>query len=145
MKRTLIALFVVTLLVAVTAFGVARWLRCRSCAAPNVSLADELKLTDVQAAEVARIEAEFQKKLADCCAAHCAARAALAESLADPSKAAQHCARMCAAQTESEKAALDQVLKVLALLTPEQQQCYTALVQKQLSGECTMRLQPRAD
>jgi Spy/CpxP family protein refolding chaperone len=103
-------------------------------------LTHELNLTDVQAAEVARIEADFQKKLADSCAAHCAARVALAESLTDPAKVAEHSARMCAAQTESEKAALDRILKVLALLTPEQQQRYTALVQKQLSGECTMRL-----
>jgi Spy/CpxP family protein refolding chaperone len=100
----------------------------------------ELKLNDAQAAEVARLEADFQKRLSESCAAHCAARAALAESLADPAKAADSCQRMCAAQNDSEKAALDHILKVRALLTPEQQQRYTALVQRQLSGPCTMRL-----
>ncbi len=139
--KTTLALLIVTAAVATTAFGVARWLRSRPLALHDPAmLRRELKLTDAQAAEVTNLEADFQKRLADCCATHCAARATLAESLNDPTKAADCCARMCAAQNDSEKAALDHILRVRALLTPEQQQRYTALVQRQLSGPCTMRL-----
>jgi len=141
MKNTILALLVVTALVAATAFGVARWLRARPLELHDtVWLQHELNLTDAQAAEVAKLEVDFQKKLADCCTAHCAVRADLGESLADPTKAADCSRRMCAAQADSEKAALDHILRVRALLTPEQQQRYTALVQKQLNGPCTMRL-----
>jgi hypothetical protein len=139
--KNLLALLAVTALVAATAFGVARWLRSRPLELHDTAmLRRELKLTDAQAVEVAKLEADFQKRLADCCAAHCAARGDLAESLANPTKAADACTRMCAAQNDSEKAALDHILKVRVLLTPEQQHRYTALVQQQLSGACTMRL-----
>lgn len=141
MKKTILALLVVTALVAAAAFGAARWLRSRPLKLHDPAwLRRELKLTDAQAAEVAKLEADFQKKLADCCAAHCAARAALSESLNDPTKAADNCARMCAAQSDSEKVTLDHILRVRALLTAEQQQRYTALVQQQLSGSCSMRI-----
>lgn len=146
MKRTIIALFVVTLLVAGAAFGTARWLRCRSCAAPAVKLHDtawlarELKLTAAQSTQLTQLEADYQKRLADCCATHCAARADLAESLADPAKAADCSARMCDAQNDSEKASLNHILGVIAILTPEQQKRYIALVQQQLTGSCPMRL-----
>ena len=125
---------------AAAAFGVARWLRARPLELHDtIWLQHELNLTDAQVAEVAKLEADFQKKLADCCTAHCAARADLAESFADPSKAAESCQRMCAAQADSEKASLDHILRVRALLTPAQQQRYTALIQKQLSGPCVMK------
>ncbi len=146
MKRTILALLVVTLLVAGAAFGTAHWLRCRSCAAPAVNLHDttwlarELKLTPAQATQLTQLEADYQKRLADCCATHCAARSDLAESLADPAKAADSCARMCDAQNDSEKASLNHILRVLALLTPEQQTRYIAIIQQQLTGSCPMRV-----
>ena len=139
MKRTILALLVVTLLVAGTAFGVARWLRCRSCAAPAADITRGLDLTGPQADAVAKLDAEFQKKLSGICAAHCAARADLSKSLDDPAKAAACCQRMCDAQVSSEKAALEHILQVRALLTPAQQQRHTALVQQQLTGACPMR------
>jgi nickel and cobalt resistance protein CnrR len=140
MKRTIFALLIVTALVAATAFGVAYWLRCRSCAAPRVNLVRELNLTGAQAAQVTALEAEYERRLAEICAAHCAARAALAAALADRAQAAECCARMCAAQSASEKLALDHVFQVRAVLTPAQQQRHLALVQQQLSGACPMRL-----
>ncbi len=141
MKRTILALLVVTALVAMLAFGVARWLRARPLELHDtVWLQHELNLTDAQGAEVAKLEADFQKKLADCCTAHCTARTDLGESLSDPTKAADCCQRMCAAQADSEKAALDHILRVRTLLTLPQQQRYTTLVQKQLSGPCVIRL-----
>jgi Spy/CpxP family protein refolding chaperone len=140
MKRTILALLVVTALVAGTAFGVARWLRCRACAAPTTDIIRELGLTGSQAAAVAKLDAEFQKELGEICAAHCAARADLAKSLDDPAKAAACCQRMCAAQAASEKAALEHIFRIRALLTPEQQQRHIELVQRQLTGACPMRL-----
>lgn len=140
MKRTILPLLVVTVVVAGAAFSLARWLRCQSCVAPKPDLRRALNLTEVQATQVARLEAEYEKRLAEICTAHCAARAELAGSLADPVKSAACCQRMCDAQTASEKAALDHLLKIRALLTPEQQQRHTALVQQQLTGACPMRL-----
>ena len=141
MKRTLIALLIVMLLVAGTAFGVARWLRCRSCDTVSLNLR-ALNLTATQTAEMAKLDAEYQKRLEKICGVHCTARADLAESLDAPAKAAAACQRMCDAQTDSEKAALEHILKVRALLTPEQQRQYAALVQQQLTGTCLMRVQP---
>ena len=140
MKRTLLALFIVTLVVAGSAFGVAYWLRCRSCAAPKVNWAKELNLTAEQAVAFAKLEAEFDRQLADSCANHCAARTELAESLTETGKATALCQKMCDAQAASEKAALDHFRKVQALLTPEQQQRHLALVQQQLTAACPMRL-----
>lgn len=140
MKRTIFALLIVTLIVAGSAFGVARWLRCRSCATPNTDITRELGLTGTQAAAVAKLDAEFQKKLSALCAAHCAARADLSQSLDDPGKAANCCQRMCDAQVGSEKAALEHIFRVRDLLTPEQQKRHITLVQRQLTGACPMRL-----
>lgn len=140
MKRTLIALLVVTLIVAGTAFGAAYWLRCRACAPHKPDLRQALNLTPSQAAAVAELEAAYEKRLAEICAAHCAARAELAESLADRDKAAAACARMCAAQSESEQLTLDHLYRIRALLTPEQQVRHETLVRQQLTGACPMRL-----
>ena len=140
MKRTLLALLVITLIVAGSAFGIARWLRCRSCAPAKPDLVRELNLTAEQAAAVTKLDAEYEKRLADICAAHCAARADLAGALTDQAKAAECCARMCAAQADSEKAALEHVFQIRALLTPEQQQRHVELVRQQLTGACPMRM-----
>jgi Spy/CpxP family protein refolding chaperone len=142
MKRTILALLVVTLLVAGTAFGVACWLRCRSCAPASGNLTRELNLTDAQAAEVAKLDADYEKRLGEICATHCAARADLSKSLDDPAKAAACCQRMCAAQTQSEKLALEQVFKIQAILTPEQQARHLVVVRQQLTGACPMRVRP---
>jgi hypothetical protein len=141
MKRTLLALFIVTLVVAGSAFGVAYWIRCRSCAPqPKVDWVKELHLTGEQAAAFAKLEAEFDRQLADSCANHCAARAELAESLTETGKATALCQKMCDAQAASERAALEHFRKVHSLLTPEQQQRHLALVQQQLTAACPMRL-----
>lgn len=140
MKRTLLALLIVTIVVAGAAFGIAYWFRCRSCATAKPNLVRELNLSADQAAKLAQLEAAYQKRLDDICAAHCAARSALAEALPDEAKAAEHCAQMCAAQADSEKAALEHIFQVRALLTPEQQPRHTELVRQQLAGACPMRM-----
>jgi Spy/CpxP family protein refolding chaperone len=140
MKRTLISLLLVAILASGAAFGLAHWLRCKTCTAPPVNLRKALNLSESQQAEYAKLEAEYQKRLDAICAAHCAARAALADALDDRAKAAECCARMCAAQSESEKLTLDHLFKVRALLTPEQQKRHADLVRQQLAGACPMRL-----
>ncbi|MCX7885718.1 MAG: Spy/CpxP family protein refolding chaperone [Verrucomicrobiae bacterium] len=139
--KTIIALLVTAVVVAVISFGLTRSLRMRPLQLHETEwLRRQLKLTDDQTAEVRKLEADFLKRLAECCARHCAARAELADALNDPKKAAECCAQMCAAQAESERAALDHILQVRALLTVQQQERYTALVRRALSGPCTMRL-----
>ncbi len=143
MKRTFIALLLVTFFVTGAAFGVARWLRCRGYAASvRPDLVRELHLSGTQAAEIAKLQTEYRKRLDEICVAHCAARSALAEALPDRDRAADCCAKMCAAQTDAEKAALEQIFKICALLTPDQQQRYLALVRQQLTGVCPMRMSP---
>jgi len=140
MKRFFLTQFLAMLLVAVITFGIAWWLRCRSCATPRPNLTRALHLTDTQAIAVAGLDANYEKRLREICAAHCAARTELSHSLDNPNQAADCCARMCAAQADSEKAALDHILQIRALLTPEQQQRHAELFRQQWAGACPMRI-----
>ncbi len=151
MKRALPALLVVMLVTASISFGVAYWLRCRACATPVGPavhdagwLTRELSLTEAQAGQVRALETEFRAVLGKVCEQHCSARADLAAALTQPkvdSAAAQACVeRMCAAEADSERATLDHILKVRAVLSPEQQTRYSAAIQAQLQGTCPMRI-----
>ena len=148
MKKNILALMVIIALAAGVSFGAARWLRCRAGAAPTAAnlhdaawLKHELKLSDAQAAAVAKLETEFNGKLADCCGVHCDARFALSRELAKPTvdqTAANACVqRMCAAAADGEKATLDHILRVRALLGAGQQKRYAALIGRQLCA-CPM-------
>jgi Spy/CpxP family protein refolding chaperone len=68
----------------------------------------------------------------------------LAERLAQPqveAATASACVeRMCAAENASERATLDHILKVRAVLSPEQQRQYGAALKTQMSGSCPMRV-----
>ena len=105
-------------------------------------LKHELKLTDAQSAEIGKLEKEFGAKVEHCCETHCGARFMLSEELAKPqvdlAKATACVDRMVAAQSESERATLDHILRVRAVLSPEQQQRYAALVSKQVCTACPM-------
>jgi Spy/CpxP family protein refolding chaperone len=148
MKRTLTALVVLTLLVTGLSYGISSWCVRRSTSEPIVDLNDatwvkhELKLTDSQCVEIAKLDKEFQAKVEHCCEMHCGARFTLSEELAKPqvdlAKANLYVDRMAAAQADSERATLDHILRVRALLTPEQQQHYAALVSKQVCTACPM-------
>lgn len=152
MKKTLSALAILTLAVVALAFGVARWSVRRAVATeqPSINLNDtgwlkrELRLTDAQAAKVEDLDKEFRTRIEGCCAKHCSARFALSGELAKPqvdlTKTAQCVDRMAAAQSESERATLDHILRVRALLTPDQQKRYAALVSEQVCTACPMGL-----
>jgi Spy/CpxP family protein refolding chaperone len=145
MKRTLAALTVLILGVTTLSYGVASWCVHRSMKGVVVDLNDtawlkrELQLTDAQDGEIEKLNEEFYAKLQHCCDAHCAARFTLSEELAkstvDLSKANTCIDRMAAAQADSERATLDHILRVRAVLTSDQRQHYAALVSKQV---CTM-------
>ena len=151
MKRTLTALATLALLVTALSFGVANWCVRRSAASETVVdlndtvwLKHELKLTDAQGTEVEQLNKDFSAKIEHCCETHCGARFALSEELAKPqvdlAKANGYVDRMAAAQAESEHATLDHILRVRAVLSPEQQRQYAALVSKQVCTACPLGL-----
>ena len=142
MKRTVIALAVLTLLVSSLSYGVASWCIHRSVSRGMADLNDapwlkrELNLTDAQGTAIDKLNQEFRAKVNHCCDTHCDARFALGQELAKPQfdlTRANACVdRMVAAQAESERATLDHILRVRAMLTPDQQQQYAALVSQQI-------------
>ena len=147
MKRTLTALAILTVSVAGLSYGVANWCVRRASGTvgdlnDTVWLKRELKLTDAQGAEIEKLNKEFSARIQHCCDEHCGARVALSEELAKPqvdlAKATTCVDRMAAAQSESERATLDHILKVRAVLTPGQQQQYAALVSRQVCTACPM-------
>ena len=151
MKRTLTALAILTLLVTAISYGVAHWCACRSTAGELVVdlndaawLKRALKLTDAQSANIEKLDKEFSARVEHCCETHCRARFTLSEELAkrqvDLAKAAACVDRMAAAQSESEHVTLDHILRVRAVLSPEQQQRYAALVSKQVCTACPLGL-----
>jgi Spy/CpxP family protein refolding chaperone len=151
MKKTLIALAILTIGVTGLSYGVASWCVHRSTS-PSVAdmndmawLKRELRLTDAQSAQIDGLDKVFRAKLNQCCDAHCAARLTLSQELAKPqvdlAKAGACVDRMAAAQSQSERDTLDHILRVRAVLTPEQQQQYAALVSQQvcMAGPFGMR------
>jgi Spy/CpxP family protein refolding chaperone len=150
MKKTLSALAILTVAVVALSFGIARWSVHRAVAAeqPSINLNDagwlkhELKLTSDQTAKIESLDTEFRTRIEGCCAKHCSARFALSEELAKPQvdlvTAARCVDRMAAAQSESERATLDHILRVRAVLTPAQQKRYATLVSQQVCTACPM-------
>lgn len=142
MKKTLIALIVLIVFVSSLSYGVASWCIHRSVSRGMADLNDtpwlrhELNLTDAQSAAIDKLNQEFRAKVDHCCDVHCDARFALGAELAKPlldlSRANACVDRMAAAQADSERATLDHILRVRALLTPDQQQRYAALVSQQI-------------
>jgi Spy/CpxP family protein refolding chaperone len=142
MKKTLIALAILVVFVSSLSYGVASWCIRHPRGQRVVDLTDtawlqrELKLTDAQSAEIDKLNKEFRAKVDHCCDTHCDARFALGQELAKPqvdlSKANACVDRMAAAQVDSERATLDHILRVRAVLTPDQQPRYAALVSQQV-------------
>jgi len=150
MKKTLTALAILTLAVVGLAFGVARWSVRRAVAAeqPSINLNDtgwlrrELKLTEAQTTKIEELDKDFRTRIEGCCAKHCSARFTLSEELAKPqvdlANTAKCVDRMAAAQAESERVTLDHILRVRAVLTPDQQKRYALLVSQQVCTACPM-------
>lgn len=149
MKRLLFLTGVAALLAAVASFSLANWLARRAPpSSVNIHevawLKSALNLTDGQVARLDTLQSEFATRTADCCQKHCAARFQLSDELAKtaPNLAtAQACVeRMSAAQADSERATLDHILRVRAVLSPEQQQRYAALINNQICTACPLGL-----
>ena len=146
MKKTLMALAILTLFVTGLSYGVANWCVRHSMSDAVIDLNDvawlkrELKLTDAQSPEIEKLDKAYREKVEHCCETHCGARFMLSEELAKPqvdlAKATACVDRMVAAQSESERATLDHILQVRAVLTRDQQQRYAALVSKQVCTAC---------
>lgn len=142
MKKTLIALAVLTFFVSSLSYGVASWCIHRSVSRGMADLNDtpwlkrELNLTATQSAAIDQLNQDFRAKVDHYCDTHCDARFALGKELANPQvdlARANACVdRMAAAQGDSERVTLDHILRVRALLTPDQQQRYAALVSQQI-------------
>ncbi len=147
-KQLLIGIVVATAVATAISFGTTRWCCNRQAPAgiPDAtSLRHTLRLSEMQATEIEKLDKSYRNQLAKYCVAHCAARADLATELCRPipdsKQAAACCQRMCTVQTDSERFTLEHILQVRALLTPAQQKQYATLIQQQLTGSCTMQAQ----
>ena len=142
MKRILALMAVVAVVSAVLSFGMSRWLIRRGRPQTLVNIHDtawlshELDLSEAQKRDIGKMEKDFQSRLNASCAAHCAARFALGDELMksnpDTEKARADVERMNQAQAEAERATLEHILKVRALLTDEQARRYAATIRNQV-------------
>jgi nickel and cobalt resistance protein CnrR len=145
MKRTLAFAAVAVVASVGLSFGMSRWLISQRQPRMSVNIHDtawlsrELKLSEAQRRDVEKLEKDFQSRLSAFCAAHCEARFALGDELMkskpDPEKARADVERMNQVQAEAERATLEHVLKVRALLTDEQARRYAAIIHDQV---CSM-------
>lgn len=146
MNRPLIVGVAAAVLAAGVSFWATRHLGCGwstglSPAAPGAvsHLQAELKLDERQADAISRLNRELAGQLAGYCGEYCAARSELGSALMCDGTAATNESmrlvdRMCAVQSESEKATLEHIRKVCALLTPEQRKQFVAGLVKCLCG-----------
>jgi Spy/CpxP family protein refolding chaperone len=138
MKRLLPVIAMIVVLATGVSFALSHWMVSRRPTVANLNdtgwLKRELGLTDSQAAAVEQLETEFRAQLDRACAEHCAARMTLGEELAkpDPAKCRAAVEKMNAVQAQSERATLEHILKVRALLTESQAQRYSALIRDQV-------------
>ncbi len=145
MKKTLMLIAIAVVLGLAVSFSGSRWVVSKRQPLPVMQVYDaawlkhELNLADAQAREVKQIAGEFQTKIDAFCVAHCAGRFALGDELAKPTvdvEQARACVdKMNAAQAEAERATLEHILKIRALLTEEQARRYSAIIQQQV---CSM-------
>jgi Spy/CpxP family protein refolding chaperone len=83
-----------------------------------------LDLTAQQSEQVRALSKEFKERAESACDKHCEARCTIARKLfqenAAPVDVQKHVDAMCAAYAEQERATMDHLLKLRAILTPEQ-------------------------
>ena len=132
----------------VVAYGVTRNAACGR-SAPSVDglrdvsfLARQLNLSEVQANEIKRLQLSLGSELGDSCSRHCAARARLGQSLvADTNGSAQAdvvLEEMCRAYEQSERATLDHIRAVRAMLNAEQRRQFDAMISDCMCKPCSM-------
>jgi hypothetical protein len=130
---------------AALAYGLVRHSTCARTTPPGDPLQDisfltrELKLTDAQAHEVHGLHQSLTSRLNDCCARHCTARARLAQALTDTNSTAQLDAvlkDMCREYELGERATLDHIRAVRAVLNPEQRQQFDSMISRCMCQPC---------
>lgn len=103
-------------------------------------LTRELGLSSAQAREIKALQVRLGEKLNDCCARHCGARARLAQALISETNgngtADVILAEMCHAYEQSERAAMDQIRKVRAILNEEQRKRFDAMITACMCSSC---------
>lgn len=148
MSRTWIIPWACAVAAGLVAYDFARHAACCGTAPGLDQLADvsllakELQLSDEQVREIQRLHTDLAVQLSDCCARHCAARARLSQALvADTNGTAQADAvvtDMCRAYEQSERATLEQIRQVRAVLNPEQRKRFDARVSDCVCQTCDM-------
>lgn len=144
-KKWLLALLAAAVLGAL-AFGLTRWTICtRHGQLPSrLENADfltrELRLSDEQAASLAKLHLALNTKLADCCQRHCAARARLGGALNNETNGTAQ-ARMIVGEMvktyeESELVTLEHIQNLRAILSPEQKRRFDELITECLCQAC---------
>jgi len=129
------------------AYGVTRHgLCCQAAPTPDplqdVSLlTQKLTLSDTQAAEVKRLHVVWGAHINECCQCHCAARARIMQALASgTNNAAQVDAiisEMGHAYEQSERATLEHLQQVRAILNPDQRARFDEMISSCLCRTCT--------
>lgn len=149
MNRKWIIPLIVVVAVGVLAFGITKITTC-SRSAPSIDrlqdvsfLSRELSLSKAQAAEIKQLHLTLATKLNDCCMNHCAARARLGQALASESsngtaQADAVVTEMCRAYEASERATLDQIRKVRAVLNVNQRKRFDAMISNCMCQTCNM-------
>jgi hypothetical protein len=146
MSRKWILPVLIAAAAGVLAFAFTRYAACRA-AGPELDfpqdiscLTRELKLTAAQAGEIEALHAGLGARLTDCCARHCAARARLGRALADETNGTAQAdivlADMCRAYEEGERATLEHLRRLRAVLNAEQRQRFDALMTECMCRPC---------
>lgn len=138
MNRKRIIPLVVAVAIAFAAYGVARCAVVRCSTTPADRLRDlsfltrELALDDAQVRAIQRLHADFEAKLGDCCMSHCTARARLGQALVAETNGTELADAMVEemgrAYVESERAALNQIRHVRALLDATQRSRFDEMI-----------------
>ena len=150
-RRTIVSVLAI-LAIGMLAFGVTRYMtRHGARGRPAVSLdclqdtsflTRQLSLSEAQAREVQAMHAVLAAKLDECCARHCAARARLAEALAGETNTSAQAdaamADMCRAYEDSERATLDHMRQMRAVLNTQQRRRFDAMMADCLCRTCAM-------
>jgi hypothetical protein len=148
MNRKAFYVLVAALAAGALAFGITRQMVARGSGANLDQLQDvsfltrELGLTEQQAAQVKSLHAALGARLNDCCSRHCAARIRLAAALAaetnGTAQAEAVLAEMCRAYEASERATLQHIRQVRAILDAAQRKRFDELMERCLCSACNM-------
>jgi hypothetical protein len=148
MNRPWLIPLVAAVAVGLLAFGITKMTPCGR-PAPSIDrlqdvtfLAHELNLSETQAKEIKQLHLTLATELNDCCMNHCAARARLGQALASDSNGTARAdaivAEMCRAYEASERATLDHIRNVRALLNADQRKRFDVMISSCMCLTCSM-------